>query len=184
MKFSTLLAPLALAAALGLSGGAFAATINGVTINEADVAVFEARCEQLVADSTKTLAEPTDDATDVATTQAPADLASDDAEILLSSLTLEQCTEAGMTTEITTGSTSTNADGAGMMIGNMAVPDDQVAALTENCIALRAAENRSLTTETNNADNAATTQASGDISAVENFDMAAVTADMCVTANL
>jgi hypothetical protein len=184
MKFSTLLAPLALASALCLSGTSYAATINGVTINDSDVAVFEARCDQLTAESTKSLAESTDDPAAVADAQAPADLSSDEADTLLGGLTLEQCTEAGMTTAMTTGSTSTDADSDGMMIGNMQVPEDQIAALTENCAALRAEQTRSGTTVTNDATATPDTQTSPDPASVENFDMAAVTVEMCTTANL
>lgn len=104
MKIHTLMSSLALVSAMTFSGAAFAqAMIGDVAIPDTNLGAFQEKCAAIASASTQTLAEPGDDPTETgsvaagdAATDNP-DLASkENIDMLLASLTPEQCKEAGL----------------------------------------------------------------------------------------
>lgn len=103
MKFSALLAPLAVAATLSVSGFALADTmVAGMNVSDADLPKVQARCDELFT-SSSTMGTSED--TSAADPAAPADIndapevdGMDQATttIDLETLTLENCKEAGL----------------------------------------------------------------------------------------
>lgn len=107
MTFRTVISSLALVSAMTLSGSAFAqAMIGDVTIPEANIADFQAKCAAIASAQTESLSTPVEDEAatgSVSNDNAPAsddpDLAGkDNLDALLASLTPEQCKEAGLLT--------------------------------------------------------------------------------------
>ena len=109
MHIKSIASAVALTAAMLVSGSAFAqTTINGAEITAEELPYVQQRCDALAAEGTggETAAETktnTTNSTDTMT-EAPADADTVDAagqalvtSIDLSTLTLEQCTEAGLT---------------------------------------------------------------------------------------
>lgn len=106
MTFRTVISSLALVSAMTLSGGAFAqAMIGDVTIPEANMADFQAKCAAIASAQTESLAAPVNDdetatgstTTDPAqATDDPDPANKDNLDALLASLTPEQCKEAGL----------------------------------------------------------------------------------------
>jgi hypothetical protein len=104
MKFSALLAPLAVAATLSVSGFAFADTmVAGMNVTDAELPKVQARCDELFT-SSSTMSTTED--TTAADPAAPADGLDDAPEVNgmdqattvidLEVLTLENCKEAGL----------------------------------------------------------------------------------------
>jgi len=106
MTFRTIISSLALVSAMTLSGSAFAqAMIGDVTIPDANMADFQAKCAAIASAQTESLSTPVEDetatgsVTDPATATDDPDLAGkDQLDALLASLTPEQCKEAGLLT--------------------------------------------------------------------------------------
>ena len=109
MKFRTVISSLALVSAMTFSGAVMAQSmIGGVTIPEANMADFQAKCAAIASAKTESLSTPVEDeaaAADATATGSVAatpdsddgDLASEDnLDQLLASLTPEQCKEAGL----------------------------------------------------------------------------------------
>jgi hypothetical protein len=109
MTFRTVISSLALVSAMTLSGGAFAqAMIGDVTIPEANMADFQAKCAAIASAQTESLSTPVEDeaadetatgtvSTDAAPANDDTDPASEDnLDALLASLTPDQCKEAGL----------------------------------------------------------------------------------------
>ena len=113
MHVKSIVSAIALSAALALSGPAFAQTMfNGVELSAEDLPAVTERCEQLVtAASTESETETTSDEpaaadsteTTAATTEATTDVpavneveAATTTSIDLDTITLEQCTAAGL----------------------------------------------------------------------------------------
>lgn len=105
MTFRTVISSLALVSAMTLSGGAFAqAMIGDVTIPEANMADFQAKCAAIASAQTESLAAPVEDETATGSTTTDPAQATDDPDpankdnldALLASLTPEQCKEAGL----------------------------------------------------------------------------------------
>ncbi|UJW86863.1 hypothetical protein [Devosia sp. SL43] len=107
MHVKSIVSAIALSAALALSGPAFAQTMfNGAELSEADLPAVTERCEQLVtAAETESLTESSDSSED--STAGGADATIVDAPAVneveeatttidLDTVTLEQCTEAGI----------------------------------------------------------------------------------------
>jgi len=114
MQFKSLVSAVALSAAFALAGPAFAqTTFNGAVLSETDLPAVTERCEQLVnADATESLS--TESSTDTAATDnnevsdagdasATSDSVPDVNEVEnavttidLDTITLEQCTAAGL----------------------------------------------------------------------------------------
>ena len=109
MKFRTVISSLALVSAMTFSGAVMAQSMIGdVTIPEANMADFQAKCAAIASAKTESLSTPVEDeaaAADATATGSVAatpesddgDLASEDnLDQLLASLTPEQCKEAGL----------------------------------------------------------------------------------------
>ena len=107
MTFRTVISSLALVSAMTLSGGAFAqAMIGDVTIPEANMADFQAKCAAIASAQTESLAAPVENeadetatgstASDPAATDDPDPANEDNLDALLASLTPDQCKEAGL----------------------------------------------------------------------------------------
>lgn len=114
MHVKSIVSALALSAVMAVSGPAFAQTMfNGTELSETDLAVVTARCAELVSTETsgeKTTGDATTGAqasdseapsTDGSTETTPTDApqATDGAQstaIDVSTITIEQCTEAGL----------------------------------------------------------------------------------------
>lgn len=111
MHIRTLISPIALAAAMSLSGGAMAQTmVGGVDIPAEDLPEVQAQCDTLAAEGNESLTETADDTADgdadddEDADNTPSGGSDDDASDLdqavtsidLNTITLEQCKEAGL----------------------------------------------------------------------------------------
>lgn len=114
MKLQTVISAIALVSAMTLSGGAFAQAatemkIGDMVIPEANIAELTEKCAALNVAATQSLATPNDESDDATATGTvvangeddplggSSDPASDEAiTLLMSSLTVEQCKEAGL----------------------------------------------------------------------------------------
>lgn len=104
MKLRTMLSSIALVSALSLSGGAFAQAMLGeMAIPTENLGDFQEKCAAIASAATESLAEPVNsDATATGTVDSSNDSDSpdyankDNLDQLLSSMTPEQCKEAGL----------------------------------------------------------------------------------------
>ena len=107
MNIKTIASALAISSAMLLSGSAYAQTvIGGATVSAEDLPKVQERCDQLALDASTASATETDADADAATeadttateattdVNAPADATT---AVDLEALTLEACTEAGLT---------------------------------------------------------------------------------------
>jgi len=107
MKLHTVISSLALVSAMTFSGGALAQSMIGdVVIPEANMAAFQEKCAAIASAQTESLSSPveTDATATGAVTGQPAQTDSsdpaneDNLDMLLASMTPEQCVEAGLVT--------------------------------------------------------------------------------------
>ena len=107
MSIKTIASAIAISSAMLLSGSAYAQTvIGGATVSAEDLPKVQERCDQLALDASTASATETDADADAATeadttateattdVNAPADATT---AVDLEALTLEACTEAGLT---------------------------------------------------------------------------------------
>lgn len=112
MRIRTLISPIALAAALSLSGGAMAQTmIDGVSIPAEDLPEVQNVCDTLAAEANESISDTADDEADGDEDDdneddnspeggddedVPSDLDQAVTSIDLNTITLEQCKDAGL----------------------------------------------------------------------------------------
>lgn len=95
MRFTKIIASAALAAALGVSGAASAATlVGGVTVTDIDLPKVQAMCDQMVGQTPESVDADLEDATSDG-------MASDQTGKDIENITLQDCVDAGLLPEDT-----------------------------------------------------------------------------------